>query len=413
MPFLSRSCLPVLLALVSAAAASSSVAVAPAAAKPATSGTYRFDPARYTPAVLRLSVTTPKDGKGLSFVDLTLIPPSGELVGRRVEIGTATLATQLRQLYGQLAKQEPLDTDNPQAPARQLHNLLVAPVVEPLQRNRVTTLLISADPGLQAIPFAALHDGTSFLGMRYGLSLTPSIGLMPLRVPAPRAVSRQLAVGASRFDGLAPLPLVPQELERVERGRAGQTFLDETFTPQVLLDKAGDSAVERVHVATHAEFLPGGPAQARLYTGTGPIGLTEFAELRQRRKGAPLDLFTLSACRTALGDNDSELGFAGLALQAGARSAIGTLWYVDDVATSAFFVQFYRYLDQGMPKAEALQATRTAMANGTIRLQGDRVLGPDDTVLLDRLNLTQQRRIAGGMEHPYFWSGITLLGTPW
>jgi CHAT domain-containing protein len=419
MPFLSRRCLPALLAMVSAPllgarpATAAPTSVVPAAAKAVTSGTYRFDPARYTPAVLRLSVTTPKDGQGLSFVDLTLIPPSGELVGRRVEIGTATLATQLRQLYGQLAKQEPLDTDNPQAPARQLYSLLVAPVAEPLQRNGVTTLLISADPGLQAIPFAALHDGTSFLGQRFGLSLTPSIGLMPLRVPAPRAVSRQLAVGASRFDGLAPLPLVPQELERVERGRAGQTFLDETFTPRVLLDKAGDSAVERVHVATHAEFLPGGPAQARLHTGTGPIGLTEFAELRQRRKGAPLDLFTLSACRTALGDNDSELGFAGLALQAGARSAIGTLWYVDDVATSAFFVQFYRYLDQGMPKAEALQATRTAMANGTIRLQGDRVLGPDGTVLLDRLNLTQQRRIAGGMEHPYFWSGITLLGTPW
>jgi CHAT domain-containing protein len=180
-----------------------------------------------------------------------------------------------------------------------------------------------------------------------------------------------------------------------------------------LLEKAGDASVERVHVATHAEFLPGGPARARLYTGSGPIGLTDFAELRQRRQGAPLDLFTLSACRTALGDNDSELGFAGLALQAGARSAIGTLWYVDDVATSAFFVQFYRYLDQGMPKAEALQATRSAMANGTIQLKGDKVIGPDGATLLDRLTTAQQRRIAAGMEHPYFWSGITLLGTPW
>jgi CHAT domain-containing protein len=66
-----------------------------------------------------------------------------------------------------------------------------------------------------------------------------------------------------------------------------------------------------------------------------------------------------------------------------------------------------------MPKAEALQATRTAMATGTIRLQGDKVIGPDGAVLLDRLTPAQQRRIAGGMEHPYFWSGITLLGTPW
>jgi CHAT domain-containing protein len=181
----------------------------------------------------------------------------------------------------------------------------------------------------------------------------------------------------------------------------------------VLLEQAGDPAVKRVHVATHAEFLPGGPENSRLYTGTGPIALSQFAELRQRRGGAPLDLFTLSACRTALGDKDSELGFAGLALQAGARSAIGTLWYVDDVATSAFFVQFYRYLDEGLPKAEALQATRIAMASGGIRMNGDRVIGPDGTTLPEGLTPNQQRRIVSGLDHPYFWAGISLLGTPW
>jgi hypothetical protein len=44
--------------------------------------------------------------------------------------------------------------------------------------------------------------------------------------------------------------------------------------------------------------------------------------------------------------------------QAGARSAIGTLWYVDDVVTSAFFVPFYRDLDAGLATAESLQPSR-------------------------------------------------------
>ena len=79
------------------------------------------------------------------------------------------------------------------------------------------------------------------------------------------------------------------------------------------------------------------------------MSMAQFARLRRERQDQPLDLVVLSACRTILGDEDSELGFAGLALQAGARSAIGTLWYVDDVVTSAFFVQFYRFLDQGFP----------------------------------------------------------------
>ena len=83
------------------------------------------------------------------------------------------------------------------------------------------------------------------------------------------------------------------------------------------------------------------------------------------------------------------------------------------MATSAFFVQFYRYLDAGLPKAEALQATRLAMAQGQMTLQGNRIIGPGGEVLLDDLTPTQQQRVRGGLSHPFFWSGITLLGTPW
>jgi CHAT domain-containing protein len=206
---------------------------------------------------------------------------------------------------------------------------------------------------------------------------------------------------------------VKEELAGIPEGVGVDRFLDRSYTPEVLLTQAGDSRYERMHVATHAEFLPGGPDQARIYTGTGPVSLKDFSRLRQQRSGSPLELFALSACRTALGDADSELGFAGLALQAGSRSAIGTLWYVDDVATSAFFLQLYRYLDQGMPKAEALRATRRAMATGTLRLQGDKVIGSDGVPLLTSLSPAQQRRIAQGMNHPYFWAGVQLIGTPW
>jgi CHAT domain-containing protein len=223
----------------------------------------------------------------------------------------------------------------------------------------------------------------------------------------------QLSLGASRFRNLSPLPLVPQELARAGTGNPVERHVDEAFTPEVLLRRAVDPSIRRVHIATHAEFLPGGPDRSQLHTGGRPMTLKEFAGLRQRPDDNLLDLFSLSACRTALGDSSSELGFAGLALQAGARSAAGSLWYVDDVATSSFFIQFYRFLDAGLPKAEALQATRRAMASGAIRLEGDQVMGVDQEPLLVNLNPTQRRRISGGLAHPYFWAGMTLLGTPW
>ena len=139
----------------------------------------------------------------------------------------------------------------------------------------------------------------------------------------------------------------------------------------------------------------------------------ELAKLRKERQGVPLDLVVFSACRTALGDANAELGFSGLALQAGARSAVGTLWYVDDVVTSAYFVQMYRYLDQGIPKAEAMQLTRQAFARNLVRLDGDRLLGVNDQPLLLNLTPSQQRRVSSGVNNPFYWAGIELMGSPW
>ena len=375
-----------------------------------------FNRAAYNPAILYVRFTQGREKLSSSsndaFLDITLIPLEGEPEGRRVELSQVAFANDLRTLYRQLSRQESLQVDDPKSPSRRLSDQLFAAITPVLQQRKITTLLISADRGLQAVPFAALHDGDGYLGDRYAFSLTPSLALTNLSPPI-AAGGRLLAVGASEFDGLAPLPLVPTELTMMSSVQMKDTALNRQFTPSTLFEMAADSRYSRVHVATHAEFLPGGPAKSKLYSGTVPIALSDFVKLRLARRDAPLDLITFSACRTALGDADSELGFAGLALQAGARSAVGTLWYVDDVATSAYFVQLYRYLEAGVPKAEALQLTRQAFVRGLVRLQGDQIVGPDGAVLTTGLTTSQQRRASGGFANPYFWAGIELLGSPW
>ena len=375
-----------------------------------------FNRAAYNPAILHVRFTEERDklskADNDAFLDITLIPLEGEPEGRRVELSRQAFAADLRTLYRQLSRQESLRVNDPSSPSRRLYDLLFAAITPVLQQRRITTLLISADRGLQAVPFAALHNGERFFGDRYAFSLTPSLALTNLGPPTPRG-GRLLAAGASEFDGLAPLPLVPTELNTISAQANKDTALNQQFTPSTLLQQAADPRYSRVHVATHAEFLPGGPAKSKLYSGTVPIPLADFVKLRLARREAPLDLISFSACRTALGDADSELGFAGLALQAGARSAVGTLWYVDDVATSAYFVQMYRYLDAGVPKAEALQLTRQAFSRGLVRLEGDQMVGADGSVLFAGLTTAQQRRVADGLSNPYFWAGIELLGSPW
>jgi CHAT domain-containing protein len=367
------------------------------------------------PAVLQVRFTAKpgqSQGEADGFLDLTLVSAKVPVEARRVEVTRQRFAGLLKALYRQLSRHEALAVDNPSSPSRQLHALLVQPLQQSLETQGIQTLLIAADQGLQAVPFAALSDGQAFFGDRYAFGLTPSLALTPL-APVPVRPQGQLALGASKFEGLAPLPLVPQELERIDAATGADLYLNSDFSSKTLLDGAADQRYSRVHVATHADFRPGGPARSVLHTGTGPMSMAQFAELRRERADVPLDLVVLSACRTLLGDKDSELGFAGLALQAGARSAIGTLWYVDDVVTSAFFVQFYRLLDQGVPKAEALLRTRQLFSSGGIRLVDDQVLGASGAPLLNELSPAQRQRIMAGVQNPFFWTGIELVGSPW
>ncbi|MFQ6537726.1 MULTISPECIES: CHAT domain-containing protein [Aphanothece] len=386
-----------------------------------------FRASDYNPAILSLSFSAPANEPGGqqqggeptseeksqdAFLDLVLVTQTGEPFGRRVAVRKGELQEDLKLFYRQLARQEDLNAEDPASPTRRLFSVMLGPLAEELERQKITTLVIAAERGLQAVPFAALHDGKQYMGERFAFSITPSLQLTSLAPPSQKR-GRMMAAGASKFTDLAPLPLVTQELNGLENRGGVERFLNQEFTPKLLLDQAVQDKYQYVHVATHAEFLPGGPDKARIYAGTGSISLNSFADLRQRRKDDPIELFALSACRTALGDQDSELGFAGLALQAGARSAIGSLWYVDDVATSAFFLQFYRYLNAGLPKAEAMQATRKALIEGTLHRDADKIFAADGSVLLTDLTTEQQQRVAKGLEHPFFWSGIELLGVPW
>ena len=376
----------------------------------------RFERREYNPAVLHLRFTeaagrTSKTDAD-AFLDLTLILASGDVKGVRVDLSFKDFKAQLRKLYSQLSRLEPLNETDPAAPSRQLHAVLIAPLMPILLEEGVTSLLIGADRGLQAVPFSALNDGERFFGDRFAFSITPSLALTTFDA-SDEPSRRLLAFGASQFDGLASLPLVPQELNQIGSQGGKDQFLNQEFTPSALFEKAGSADYNQLHVATHAEFKSGGPTASQLHSGTGPISMERLTALRKSRRGVPFDLVVFSACRTALGDADAELGFSGLALQAGARSAIGTLWYVDDVVTSAYFVQMYRYLTQGVPKAEAMQLTRQAFIRGQIRLQNDQVVAAEGPPLLTDLTPTQQRRVANGVENPFFWAGIGLMGAPW
>ena len=123
-------------------------------------------------------------------------------------------------------------------------------------------------------------------------------------------------------------------------------------------------------------------------------------------------MLVLSACRTALGDKEAELGFAGLAVQTGVKTAVASLWYVSDAATAALMSEFYATLNHAPFKAAALQQAQTAMIRGQVYLDGNQLRGLPGiaTLPLPSDSLTTSDR---QLSHPYYWAAFTMIGNPW
>ena len=367
----------------------------------------------YKPAVLRLSYTN-VEGRPTSFIDQTLIPAVGNPVGKRTEVNNEFFKTNVRQLYSQLARMAPISVDKPSDPARQMYDLLIRPLKQELEQKKITTLLISMDLELQSIPIAALHDGSQWFGQKFAFSVTPSMSLMPrIDHSSNEGKAKNLLAGNSRFKHLAPLPLVQQEINKIASFTKSTVALNKDFSQERLLKEAESEDTNIIHIATHAEFIPGRPGQSKIHMADGSFTMDDLRQLRLSRQGKPLNLFTLSACRTAMGDSNSEHGLAGLALLAGAQSAIGTLWYVDDIATSIFFIRFYKWLNEGNTKSQAMRLSRNEFINGLLKVDSGNVIDDYGDIVLENLTSRQTIKLNMGLNHPYFWAAPVLLGKPW
>lgn len=118
----------------------------------------------------------------------------------------------------------------------------------------------------------------------------------------------------------------------------------------------------------------------------------------------------LSACRTAIGDGQAELGFAGLAVQANVKSAIASLWLVSDEGTLALMAEFYQKLKTAPIKAEALRQAQLAMLKGQVRLEGGQLLYPSGRTTLPPVLAELGDET---LSDPYYWAAFTVVGSPW
>ncbi|WP_341529573.1 CHAT domain-containing protein [Nostoc sp. UHCC 0302] len=348
----------------------------------------------------------PKDKQ----LEIILVTPRNDPIYKTISAANKkALLKVAKELQTELSDVRRVDTTSYLPPAQQLYQWLLAPIDKDLKAQDIDTLVFCVGVGLRSVPFSALHDGQKFLVEKYNISLIPAFSLTDTRYTDIRDFS-VLAMGASEFQDLQPLPAVPIELSTIVDNKGGIRFLNDKFTVENLRSQRQQKAYKIIHLATHGDFKPGAVSNSYIQLWNTKLRLNQLPQLGLNTP--PVDLLVLSACKTALGDEQAELGFSGLALEAGVKSALGSLWSVSDAGTLALMTEFYRRLKTSSIKSEALRQAQIEMLNGQIHIENGqlRLVAlrsatplPPEIAQLGNFNLS----------HPYYWAGFTMIGSPW
>ncbi|MFB2835178.1 CHAT domain-containing protein [Floridanema evergladense] len=352
------------------------------------------------------AVPTPKK------LDLILVLPQRAPIRKSVPAATqVNLVGSTKELVSEITDLTKVNSNSYLPAAKRLYQWIITPLETELKNNRIDTLIFCMGPTLRSLPIASLHDGQKFLVEKYSIGLIPAFNMIDLN---PRSLKNSpvLAMGASQFKELPPLVAVPVELTTIAPNapRQGKNFLNQEFTIDNLRSQRASQPFGIVHLATHAQFNSGAPANSFIQFWDTKLTLDKMRQLQWNNP--PVDLLVLSACRTAIGNKDAEMGFAGIAIQSGTKSALASLWNVSDTGTLALMSEFYRYLKTAPTRSEALRQAQTAMLRGEVRLEKGKLIGPN---LGTGINLPPSLVALGNrnFKHPYFWSGFTMIGNAW
>lgn len=270
-------------------------------------------------------------------------------------------------------------------PAQKLYSWLIHPALTELAKHDIETLVFVPDGSLRNIPMAAIHDGKQYLIENYNVALTPGLQLLaPLSLE--QVKFKTLAAGITQQRrGFSSLEYVNRELTDIQNQTDSFVLRDDNFTQQRLQEKIQTARYPIVHIATHGQFSSN-LEDTFLLTWDGNINIDELNQTLQNTDSEgqqAIELLILSACDTARGDKRAALGLAGMAVRAGARTTLATLWAVYDESTALTMNYFYQNITQSQSKLNKAQALRQAQLN--------------------LINSSQ-------FKHPYYWSPFVMVG---
>jgi CHAT domain-containing protein/tetratricopeptide (TPR) repeat protein len=260
--------------------------------------------------------------------------------------------------------------DRRRDPALRYHlQRLYKTLIEPLQPWLRRRMVIIPHRFLCHLPFDVLLGPAGYLAEEHIISFAPSVRAYGLAVSRKvRRSGTSLIIGTAAPD----LPAITGEVRSVADKLPNCTVAVDRSLAEVrpALEEAAF-----VHIASHGIFRSDNPAWSLLKLGSDVLTPADLLDLRLNA-----ELVTMSACSTGqtyVRGNEVQ-GFVRAFLQLGVPSVIGSLWDVNDQATSMLMSSFYSRIPDSPDIAENL---RLAM------------LDVKDT-----------------FEHPHYWGGFILIG---
>ncbi|MGD1911315.1 MAG: CHAT domain-containing protein, partial [Rivularia sp. (in: cyanobacteria)] len=374
----------------------------------------RFLPEKYIPG----SSLFPQNNKD-DVLNIIIVTAEGKPIRKQIKGATRAKIKGIKKRFTRfVSKRTNARNTKYLAPAKQLYEWLVKPYETEMEQLGVKNLMFINDEDLRDLPVAALHDGKQFIIEKYSVGLLPSLSLSDTRYVGVKN-SKVLAMGSSTFtkdQDQKDLPAVPIEISSIAGELwSGKYVSGENFTLDNLKKERANTPYGIIHLATHANFPPerkGGRKESYIQLYDSKLRLEDVRQLGWNIP--PVELLVLSACRTAIGDPEAELGYAGLAVQTGVKSAVASLWKVSDSGTLGLMTEFYRQLNQAPIKAEALRQTQLAMLQGKVRIEGNQFINSNGNVNLSRGQADDLKKtITGKLSHPHYWASFTMIGSPW
>ena len=351
-------------------------------------------------------------------VNIILTTPSGP-VPTSTKISAKELNRQIRDFRVALSDSR----KNPLPMAQSLYKVLVQPIAPALEAAHAKTLMLVLHDTLRYVPFAALHDGKGYLIESMAVVNVNQAARDKL-VSKPQADWQVWGLGVTKPGADYPaLPFAGEELNDIKAALGGksQVKLDQDFTESGLRSGLGGT-FQVIHIASHFEFIPGSVDRSVLLLGDGKR--MSLSEIRNKLNFNGVELLTLSACETAVGDDSlaedgSEVeGLARVAQDKGAMSVIATLWPVADESTATLMSALYQaHKNDHVDKAEALRMAQLTLLRGTAMgaapSGGEEQRGlarKEDSSAGSGASRATAANSGGRYAHPFYWAPFILMG---